>query len=58
MNDSPLLSALAAGRAAPPPRDDESIFTVLPKALGLRLEPGKGQVETMVIDQVERPTEN
>jgi len=49
---------LAAGRAAPPPRDDESIFTVLPKALGLRLEPGKGQVETMVIDQVERPTEN
>ena len=27
-------------------------------ALGLKLEPAKGQVETLVIDHVERPTEN
>lgn len=33
--------------------DDESIFTALPEALGLRLEPAKGQVDTLVIDHVE-----
>lgn len=42
----------------PPPGDDESIFTVLPEALGLRLEPAKGLVEKLVIDHVEHPTEN
>jgi bla regulator protein BlaR1 len=40
------------------PEADESIFTVLPEALGLRLESAKGQVDTLVIDHVERPTEN
>ena len=38
--------------------EDESIFTALPAALGLRLEPAKGRVETLLIDQVERPSEN
>lgn len=42
----------------PPSGDDESIFTALPEALGLRLEPAKGQVDTLVIDHVERPSEN
>lgn len=41
-----------------PPEADESIFTALPETLGLRLEPAKGQVEMLVIDHVERPTEN
>jgi uncharacterized protein (TIGR03435 family) len=43
--------------APSPPLEDESIFTAL-EALGLRLEPAKGQVETLVIDRVERPSEN
>jgi uncharacterized protein (TIGR03435 family) len=43
---------------APSPRfEDASIFAVL-EALGLRLEPAKGQVEMLVIDHVERPSEN
>jgi uncharacterized protein (TIGR03435 family) len=49
------------GLLPPAPEDGESgesIFTVLPKALGLRLVPAKDQVETLVIDHVERPTEN
>jgi uncharacterized protein (TIGR03435 family) len=44
--------------AASPPLEDESIFTALPEALGLRLEPAKGRVETLVIDHVERPSQN
>jgi uncharacterized protein (TIGR03435 family) len=40
-----------------PPLEDESIFGAL-EALGLRLEPAKGQVATLVIDHVERPSGN
>jgi len=35
-----------------------SIFTVVQEQLGLRLESAKEPVETLVIDHVERPTEN
>jgi len=35
-----------------------SIFTAVQQQLGLRLEPGKGPVEFLVIDQIERPSGN
>ena len=35
-----------------------SIFTLVQEQLGLRLESAKGQVETLVIDHIERPSEN
>jgi uncharacterized protein (TIGR03435 family) len=35
-----------------------SIFTALPQELGLRLIRGKGSVEVLVIEHVERPSEN
>jgi bla regulator protein BlaR1 len=42
----------------PAPDGGESIFTAVQEQLGLKLEPGKGTVETLLIDHVERPSEN
>lgn len=42
--------------APAPPGDGPSIFTVLQDDLGLKLDPSRGRVETIVIDHVERPS--
>ncbi len=44
--------------AAAPENDAPSIFTALEEQLGLKLVPGREQVEVVVIDSIERPTEN
>jgi len=38
--------------------EQPSLFTAIQEKLGLKLEPAKGRVQVIVIDSLERPTEN
>jgi uncharacterized protein (TIGR03435 family) len=52
------LDWFPANRSAPPDLDAPDVFAALREQLGLRLEPAKAPVEKLVIDQVEKPSEN
>jgi uncharacterized protein (TIGR03435 family) len=51
-DDSPGAPAPSAEVSAP------SIFVALEEQLGLKLESGRGPVEHLIVDHVERPTAN
>ena len=63
LNWTPELNAIgrmkveASGFPMPDPNGPD-LFTALQEQLGLRLEPGKGPVETLVVERVERPAAN
>jgi uncharacterized protein (TIGR03435 family) len=63
VNRGPVVTAdrpLPTGTSSPTPEDvgGPTIFTALQEQLGLKLESTKGPVEVLVIDSVQRPTEN
>jgi uncharacterized protein (TIGR03435 family) len=50
--------ALKGPTAASDPTGPPSIFTALQDQLGLKLESGRGPVDSLVIDHIDRPSEN
>jgi uncharacterized protein (TIGR03435 family) len=54
----PLLPRNDGSSAAPDATGAPSIFTALQEQLGLKLESGRGPVEALVIDRLERPSAN
>jgi uncharacterized protein (TIGR03435 family) len=49
---------VGAGPAASPDSEPPSVFTVVQEQLGLKLESGRGPVEVIVLDHIERPSGN
>jgi bla regulator protein blaR1 len=58
--DPSQLQGLSGGAPGAQPADTESpsIFTAVQEQLGLKLDSGKGPVEIIVVDHVERPSGN
>ena len=58
-DDAPIREGGVAGIVpAAPGNDHGSIFTAIQDQLGLRLEPQQAPVEVIVVDRMERPSEN
>jgi uncharacterized protein (TIGR03435 family) len=59
-DDAPVPGVDTSGIEVPaaPANDHGSIFTAIQDQLGLRLEPQRAPVEVIVVDRIERPSQN
>jgi len=55
---TPMLNGATGPDSTPLPDSGPSIFTAIQEQLGLKLESQKGPVEMLVVDRVEKPSEN
>jgi uncharacterized protein (TIGR03435 family) len=55
---TPDRPAVVNGAIVPPNPDAPSLFTALQEQLGLKLESSRGPVDVLVVDRLERPTED
>jgi len=55
---TPDQPAVVNGAIVPPNPDAPSLFTALQEQLGLKLESSRGPVDVLVVDRLERPTED
>lgn len=51
-------ASMQADASPPSDANGPSIFTAIQEQLGLKLEPTKGLVQTLVIENIEQPSEN
>jgi uncharacterized protein (TIGR03435 family) len=58
VSSGPAGSGTASNGPPPPVESGPSVFTAVQEQLGLKLEPTKGPVDTIIIDHIERPSEN
>jgi len=53
-----LIGSRRPPEVTPPPDAAPTVFTAIREQLGLKLESSRAQLDTLIIDRIERPTEN